>query len=148
MRNNYDNINGIWYFMFDPYELKTIKDYEELHRKYWELIAKEYLTIKPRLVDITTMEPVVICCSCFACAYANKVKEKNKGMHGYICDFCPINDYRGSSMGCCDYGFPFNLWRITLYTGDPKILQENAYKIANLKFTEPEVNNNDINHEA
>lgn len=141
MRINRGFINGYWYFMIYPSELKTIEDYETLHREYWRLMANENLKYKPILFDIDKDCKINIISNCFACEYAYiyYMKQHNKDYNRfYLCEHCPIKIYRDSALR---YGFgntcvtdPDSLYEKWTLHHDPKT----ARQISELKFTEPD----------
>lgn len=142
MRINHVLINGYWYFMIDPDELKTIEDYETLHREYWRLIADEKLNYKPMIRNIDKQDcNIDITNTCFACEYAYKhfMKQYNKDCDRfYLCMHCPIKIYKikalhiGFGNHCCNE--PNGLYGKWIIHHDPEI----AKQISELKFTEPD----------
>lgn len=124
--------DNIYAFFYKHEELKTIQDYEELHRIYWGLIANKKLIQKPIIRDYNTN--AVVQCNCFACAYVRNLIH-TLGLYGSSsCKYCPIEQYRKAvpldgRCPCCERGL-FLEWT---YYGDSEL----AKQISELKFTEP-----------
>lgn len=125
--------DSIYSFFYKQKELKTIQDYNELHRIYWGLISDRELLQKPIIRSYDSND--IIQNNCFACAYAVKVA-RTLGVieRCCICRYCPIQQYRKAVSvlevcPCCDGG-PYLEWQRTN-------IPEFAKQISELKFTEP-----------
>lgn len=128
--HDYDNCSA---FFIREEELRTIKDYEELHKIYWGIIADKKLCYKPIIRSIILSESIIRN-NCFACAYALMLRKYIVGRT--FCSCCPIKQYRQTLSPpddicpCCNRG-PYLEWE---QTNKPEI----ARQISELKFTEPD----------
>lgn len=118
--------------------VKDISDKEllDLHRKYWRFIGDNDIDGKPDIIFENGKE-ADIKHHCFLCEYARR-RRLNNSVNVSFCDFCPVEAYRETELGCERvHNAPYRKWvfRYSTNISDEK-RRAVAYEISELELVE------------